>query len=246
MADIRAKGVIIKQNDYGEGHRIIHIFAEGMGIVKAVGYGAKKAKSRQAASSQFLCWGNFELYESGRDMLTLKNVDVIDGFFPLSEDITKLSLCTYISDITYAMLGLDNPDDRLLKVFLNTLYALAYRNEPVLKIKSVYELKLMSIEGYEPETERCGMCGANRVAAFDLSKGMTVCGSCTGKNSVGMSEGVYRALRYIVHSPDKKMLSFSGNDILFEKLNELSEGYVLTQSDRKFPSLAYFKTMLGI
>lgn len=243
MADIRAKGVIIKQNNYGEGHRILHIFTEGMGIIKAISYGAQKAKSRQAASSQFLCWGEFELYESGREILNLKNADINDGFMPISEDIKKLSLCTYFSDITYAMLGLNNPDDRLLRVFLNTIYSLAYRNEPILKIKSVYELKLMSIEGYMPETECCGGCGNSSLAAFDAAKGAMVCSSCAGKNSIQISESIYRALKYIISSPDRKMLSFNGNNILYEKLNEISEKYVLTQIDRNFESLTYFKIM---
>lgn len=244
MADVRTKGVIIKQNDYGEGHRIIHIFAEGMGIIKAVSYGAKKAKSRNAASSQFLCWGEFELYESGRELATLKSVNVTDGFIPLSEDIKKLALCAYMSDITYAMLGLNNPDDRLLKVFLNTLYALAYREEPILKIKSVYELKLMSIEGYAPETERCGVCGAPRLAAFDAAKGTVVCGSCAGRDCIEITESVYHALRFVVNAPDKKMLSFTGNDALYEKLGALSEKYLLVQADREFKSLSYFKNII--
>ncbi len=245
MADcIRAKGVIIKQTDYGEGNRIINIFAENMGIIKAVSYGAKKAKSRRAASSQFLCWGEFELMPGGGEMMTLKNIDLADGFLPIGEDIVKLSLCVYLSDITYAMLGMNNADNRLLRVFLNTLYALAYRNEPTLKVKSVYELKLMTIEGYAPETDKCGVCGSPSVARFDAQKGTMLCKNCAHGGTV-MNEGVYKALRYIVHSDDRKMLSFIGNDSLYEQLGEISEKYVLTHADRSFKSLGYFKAMLG-
>lgn len=244
MSDNGARGVIIKQSDYGEGHRMLSIFTEDMGIVKAVSYGAKKLKSRQAASSQVLSWGEFELYESGRDISTLKSVNVIDGFFPISEDIKKLSLCTYLFDITYAMLGEGNPDNRLLKILLNTLYALAYRDEPIMKIKSVYELKLMSVEGYEPNLGACGVCGSNQLCAVDLSKGAVVCSACASKDCVPLNEGVYRALNHIVRMPDKKMLSFTGNDVLFEMLGKISEGYLLTQADRRFDSLEYFKAIL--
>lgn len=243
MSENGTRGIIIKQSDYGEGHRMLSIFTENAGIIKAVSYGAKKLKSRQAASSQVLCWGEFELYESGRDICTLKNVNVIDGFFPISEDIKKLALCTYLFDITYAMLGEGNPDMRLLKVLLNSLYALAYRDEDIMKVKSVYELKLMSIEGYEPHILNCGVCGSNELRAFDFEKGCVVCGGCATKSGVVLSESVYRALQYIVRSPDKKMLSFTGNDILFERLGEISEKYLLTQADRSFLSLDYFKAI---
>ena len=35
MAEIRARGIIIKQSDYGEGHRMLTVFTEEYGIVKA-------------------------------------------------------------------------------------------------------------------------------------------------------------------------------------------------------------------
>ena len=34
MAEIRARGIIIKQSDYGEGHRMLTVFTEEYGIVK--------------------------------------------------------------------------------------------------------------------------------------------------------------------------------------------------------------------
>lgn len=241
MADIRAKGIIIKQHDYGEGHRMISVFAEELGIIKAVGYGAKRVKSGKAASSQFLCFGEFEL-TGGGEIMTLKNVNVSDSFYAVTEDIKKLALCSYFADITYAMLGECNPDDRLLRVFLNTIYALAYREENIMKIKSVYELKLMSIEGYAPRTDCCGVCG-KAASAFDLSRGCVVCGNCAGHDCLKLNEGVYRALRYVVGSDDRKMLSFTGNDELYKQLGELSERYFLMHNDRKFSSLDYFKLM---
>ena len=33
MAEIRARGIIIKQSDYGEGHRMLTVFTEEYGIV---------------------------------------------------------------------------------------------------------------------------------------------------------------------------------------------------------------------
>lgn len=37
MAEIRARGIIIKQSDYGEGHRMLTVFTEEYGIVKEIG-----------------------------------------------------------------------------------------------------------------------------------------------------------------------------------------------------------------
>lgn len=247
MAEIRARGIIIKQSDYGEGHRMLSIFTEEYGIVKAVSYGAGKSKSKAAASSQFLCYGDFTFYKgANKDILTVNAIDTADGFYPISEDIKKLSLCVYLSDITYSILGMNNPDERMLHIFLNSIYALAYRNEDMEKIKTVYELKLMSVGGYAPSIHSCVSCGSFNVFAFDLLKGGMVCRECGGKYIIRIDKNMYRALDYIISSEDKKMLSFNASGNLLKELGKLTEQYVSLQLDRKFPSLDYYKAMLDM
>ncbi len=226
MAEIRARGIIIKQSDYGEGHRMLTVFTEEYGIVKAVSYGVKKSKSKAAASSQFLCYGDFDFYKG------------------VGKDIIKLSLCVYLADITYCILGMNNPDSRMLHLFLNSVYALAYRDEPMDKVKAVYELKMMSIGGYSPQLNACVSCGSNEVYAFDLLKGGSVCRACGGKYIVKLDKNLYRALDYIIYSDDKKMLSFNASDGLMKLLCKIAEQYVELQLDQKFSSLDYYKTML--
>lgn len=242
MGVFKERGIIIKQNDYGEGHRMLSIFTASRGIIKAVSYGAKRQKSKSAAASQFLCCGEFELYASNRDAASINSINAAESFSPVSEDIEKLALCTYFADITYAMLGEGNPDERLLKTFLNVVYALAYRDEPLDKVKAVYELRLMTLEGYMPNIGACG-CGSRDICAFDFDKGSTVCAKCRGKNSAVLSPGVYKAMAYITRAEDKRILSFTGSAALFKELGAASERYLLTHTERSFKSLDYYKLM---
>lgn len=247
MAEVRARGIIIKQSDYGEGHRMLSIFTEEYGIVKAVSYGVKKAKSKAAASSQFLCYADFTFYKGAdKDIMTVNSIDTVDGFYPISEDIKKLSLCVYLADITYSMLGMNNPDSRILHIFLNSVYALAYKDEPAEKVRIVYELKLMSAGGYHPEIHACVSCQSRDVTAFDLLKGGTVCRNCGGKYVIRMDKNMYRAMDYIISSEDKKMLSFNASEELMKDLGKLSQQYISLQLDRAFQSLDYYKTMLDM
>ena len=245
MGNITARGVIIKQSDYGEGHRMLWIFTEDYGIVKAVSYGAKKVKSKAAASTQFLCYGDFELYAPNRDVATVNSISVIDGFEKIGEDIVKLALCTYFADLVYSLLGVNNPDNRLLHIFLNAVYALAHRNENIQKVKAVYELKLMSAGGYMPNLEKC-TCSSEAVYGFDVAKGSVVCRSCAGVEVMPINEQVYKAMAFIVGCEDKRMLSFAGNDTLYKVLGGISERYVLVHTEQKFKSLDYYKIMADI
>ena len=134
----------------------------------------------------------------------------------------------------------------MLHIFLNCIYALAYKNEDMAKVKAVYELKMMCVGGYMPNLGSCSSCGSGAVYAFDLLKGGMVCKSCGGKYAVRMDRTLYAALEYITSSDDKKMLSFNAGEDLIKRLGALTEQYVSLQLDIQLSSLDYYKTMLNM
>ncbi len=237
MDDLIYRGIILKQNNYGEAHRMLSIFTESDGIIKAVRYGIRGKKSSNAAAFQVFSYGDFKLRPSRGEVMTAVSADIKDGFYPISEDITKLSLLTYLADITYGLLGESNPDKRILSLFLNIAYAMSYRDEPLLKLKSVYELKLMCAGGYMPAV-------AADEQYFSLEKGCTQSYDRRDAGSIRLTSVMSEFMRYIISCPDRKMLSFTVNDdAAFVELSNLTEKYVSIQCDREFPSLNYFKAM---
>ncbi len=243
MANSFVKGIVIKQSAYGDGHRILSIFGEGTGIIKAISYGAGKSKSSNAASSQVLCYGTFSLAANGGRLMSVKGADITDSFYPISCDIKKLALVSYLGDITYEILGENNADDNILGLYLNTLYALAYRDADIKKAKAVYELRLMSMGGYMPALDKCVECGSDEVHAFDLLKGGAVCKVC-GAGAVKVNKAVVDAIRYITGCDNKRMLSFEASEQMIDYLNKIAQGYVSAQLDKKFKSLDYYNTIL--
>ncbi len=246
MDDLIFRGIIIKQNNYGDAHRMLTIFTESNGIIKAVRYGIRGKKTSNAAAFQLLCYGDFKLRPSKGDIMTASEADIIDGFYPVSEDIVKLSLLSYLADITYALLGEANPDRRILSLFLNTVYAAAYRSEPYLKLKTVYELKLMCADGFMPQLGGCGVCGGE-ARYFSPDRGCMVCRSHRNAGDIKTSQGAAAIMKHIVTCPDKKMLAFSVKDeAYYSELSALTEKYVSAHADKEFASLGYFKAMLAM
>lgn len=247
MANVTERGIVIKRSDYGDNNCILKLFTRESGIISAVIYGIKRGKNNgKAASGQFLCYGDYELYFGKGNMASVDNVDIIDAFLAVSNDIAKLALSAYMAETVMTYLGENNPDERLYGIFLNCIYALAHRDDSIDKIKSVFELKLMCAEGLSPMLNRCACCGSNEIEAFDAEAGGMVCRSCMKGSSVKISAAVYKALYFLVYGEDKKMLSFSGNDILLRELGKISESYLLKQSDREFKTLGYFKAMRNV
>lgn len=244
MADFSERGIVLKRSDYGENNCMLSIFTRRSGILKAVVYGVKRGKNNsKAASAQFLCYGDYDLYGGRGSAASVNGVNIIDAFLPVSNDIAKLSLCAYMAETVITLLGENNPDERLFGILLNCVYALAYRDDDIMKIKSAFELKLMCAEGYAPELGSCVKCGSEEITAFDAREGGMVCRECMRGTSKRISAATYRALYYLVSCPDKRMLSFNGNDTLIKEIGEISENYLLEQSDSRFKTLDYFKAI---
>ncbi len=243
MNDLIYRGIIIKQSNYGDAHRMLTIFTETDGIIKAVRYGIRGKKTSNAAAFQVFCYGDFHLRPSRGDIMTAVGADMIDAFYPVSEDIAKLSLISYLADITYALLGEMNPDSRILAMFLNAVYAAAYRNEMTDKIKAAYELKLMCAAGFMPDVGACGECGAD-AEYFSPDRGCMVCSLHRRAGDVAISADAAAVMKYLTVCPDKRMLAFNiNNDACLSLLSDAAEKYVAAQSDREFNSLKYYKSM---
>ncbi len=247
MASIKANGLILKQKNYGEANRMLTVFCEGYGIVKASVYGVNGGRRRQAAASQFLSYGAFVFYQGKGDILTVNTVEPLESFFPIQEDIAALALSTYFADITYSALDMQTPDDGLLRTLLNALYMLAYRDMPAAVIKLVYELRLAMHAGFMPVTDFCVVCGDNEnISGFSMEENGVVCGECEKKlpGSIPLGPAAFHALYYILHASPKKIFSFQMGENTVRELRELAERYVLRHLDRDFPSLAYYKQMI--
>lgn len=246
MGNVSAKGIVLRQVNYGEADRMLTVFTDEYGIIKAAARGVRRMKSRRSAAAQFLCYGEFDLYMSGGEVSTLNSVSVLDAFYPVSEDISAISLFTYFADMAMAGVGFSNPDVQILRLFLNTLYMCAYKKLNLISAKVVYELRFMATIGFVPMLGRCSACGkSENITGFDLNFGV-VCEECRRKTEgcIDMPEDVYHAICYILASEEKKMFSFKASADVMRKVSNISEKYVSRHLEKNFSSLDYFKKIL--
>lgn len=244
MANIKTKGIVIRQRDYGEADRMLTIFTEEHGIIKAAAHGARRTRSKQSAASQFLCFGEFMLYRGGGDVANVNSVTPIDSFYPIQEDISKLALGTYFADVLYHILDSANPDAALLRLFLNTLYALAYKNMSAEKIKTVFEWRAMALGGFMPQLGACVQCGqTDAPARFRIRSGAVLCAQCGSHNDIKLDELMLIIMRYAICADDKKLFSFRAPDDVIKRVSDLSEKYTAHHLEHEFESLKYYKRL---
>lgn len=244
MPVIKATGIVLKQTEYGESNRMILIFTKEYGIINAAVYGAKSLKGGKGVACQVLSFSEFELSKSKGDIYTVSSANLKESFFPIAEDMGKLSLAAYLCDITYYAVGTENPEERVLSLLLNTLYAISYNNTEIRKAKCVYEMRMMCLLGYKPTLTKCVRCGnIKNIVSFSIKSGGLICSDCPSEG-IPIGKSVAKALGFIISEEDKRMFSFTLSEELLKALERICEDYVRTQLDMEFASLLYFKNMI--
>lgn len=242
------KGLVIKEQSVSESDRLITILTDTQGIIRAFSKSSKNMKSRNFASTQLLCYSTFDIY-IGKDKYIVSNADLNTLFFDLCKDITKLSLAQYFCEIAFVLFPHDESSE-LLRLILNALYCIEKNKFPLLQIKSVVELRSISIMGYMPDLIGCSMCreyNAN-VMYFLLAEGKIVCDKCYDDKQhvhvLQLDMSTLAALRHIIYSDEKNFFSFSVSDDVLSKLSFITESYLKRHTNNDFKTLTLFQSFI--
>ena len=241
MDCIKTRAIVARRADYAEANCMLTLFAEGLGVISACCYGVKSKKSSLRAAAQPLCYAEFVLSRGSGDIYRVTGAEILEAFYPISEDITKLALSGYLLEITGDVFSAE--DNAPLSLLLNTLYVLAYKNVGLDIAKAVFELKIMQYSGYEPSLYHCIKCGKNEASAFSVSGG-AVCASCRTRAMPMLSGDVLAAMEYILKSDTKRIFSFEISKQAIDALAKICEAYILSKSDKHYKSLEYYRKLL--
>lgn len=216
------------------------VLADGLGVISVSGYGVKSKKSKTRVRVLSCC--NFVLSKKNGDIYRMEQMELVDGFYPVCEDIEKLSLANYLSDLTRD--AFETADPNVLSLLLNTMYVISYKELDLNLVKAVFEIKLAQYMGYEPQMDACIKCGKQEsFAAFDILGGMK-CRLCTGGSDIQITGGTYAAIKHILFGDTAKIFSFSASSEVLKQLSKIAEKYILEKCERSYKSLEYLKKLI--
>ena len=244
---VTARGLVLRQVRYKEADRILTLLTADRGKLTVKARGALRKGSRMAAATQALCYSEFTLF-GNRGKWTADEGSTLEQFLGLREDISQLALGAYFAELLDTVCQEEQSAGPALQLALNALYALSRGIYTPEHVKAVFELRLLSLEGFQPEVDVCGVCGRTEPdgAMFSPASGMVHCAGCApGAEgaSVALDKESLAALRHIVTAPARKEFSFALQDASLERLGRAAELFVRYQLDRNFYSLDYWKSV---
>ncbi len=160
----------------GEADRIVVLMTETRGKVRAVAKGVRKTKSRFGGRLEPTSHVAMLLYE-GRQLDIISQVDSIDHFRPIREDLDRLGQAVTMLEVVDQVAQERESSPRLYQMLLGAMRTLAAK--PSVVVVPAFFWKVLDLEGLRPELDHCVTCGSDiDLVAFDVDQGGVLCRTC--------------------------------------------------------------------
>lgn len=240
----KVMGLVIRETDYKDNDKILTVLTKELGKISVCAKGVRNSRSKNAHSVRFLCYSEFVLSGGTNNFYYMRQCNLVQSFYKISEDIVKLSLASYLSALAGEIVPECSESGEVLNLLLVTFYVLANQDKDLKTVKAAFELRLMAEQGYVPELGGCSQCGkVTNPMFFDVGTGEIRCGECKARG-MKINANLLDALKYIINCPINKLFSFSISDNISNELFTCCEQYALSVTGKPVKSLEYLKMFL--
>ena len=234
MYRIQTKGLILRSTAYGEANKMLTVLTGENGKISVAAKGGKSHK-RGAFLNNF-CYCDFSLVKRG-NIYSMESAQPVESFFGISKSVEKLYAASAVTAFAAYICGEDTPCEDMLRLCLNSLYALAELDTPPEKVMLAFYIKASEKSGYSPEVSCCTLCGnTENLLYFSPVCGGAVCGECHNAEPYIGTDGL-ELMRFVLNADLKDILKFKASDAEIEKLYGIMKLFISEHFDYKVKEL---------
>lgn len=151
MRTVTTKCVILGHTNLGESDKIIYLYSDELGKIRAIAKGARKITSKFTGHLETLNFCTVELYFSPRNTI-IREIITNKSPFKKRKSFKTLSNALKIAEITNQALYENQTLENLTQLLKNAVKQLSKSRKKDLVARS-YTIKLLDKCGYIPDTE---------------------------------------------------------------------------------------------
>ena len=180
MIQTENTAIVLRRVNYRDNDRMVTLLSPSRGRIDAVIRNCRKPKSHNLNAGELFALGDYMLIEAGGHM-TVTSVHLIETFYPLRNDFTRLACGTWLLSLAEAAAEPEQEQRELFMLLLHTLSRLAFSDQPWKPLLSGFLLHFSACQGFNPRLNHCVLCGKRMEEPpffFDAEEGGLCCGDC--------------------------------------------------------------------
>lgn len=242
----RIEAIVLRRSNFGEADRLLTLYSRERGKVRAIAKGARKPQSRKTGHVELFMRTRF-LIAQGRNLDIVTQAEMVESYAPLRADLIRTTYASYAVELLDRFTPDDERNPRLYDLLAS---ALEWMGEaPDIRLAArFYELKLLSLAGYQPQLFFCLGCGdpieeVDQYFSFEL--GGLLCPACreVDRNAVPASAVAIKVLRYLQTRGWETVRALQLKPVLHRELESLMHGYITYVLERNLKSVDFLKRL---
>jgi DNA repair protein RecO (recombination protein O) len=195
----RDEGIVLRTIKLGEADRIVTIFTQGHGKIRAVAKGIRKTTSKFGARLEPTSRVALQCYR-GRELDVVTQAETLEANRVLREEYGLLTHAVPMLEAIDQVAQEREPNPAAYRMLTGALRTLAERRSPM--VTPAFFWKLLSLEGFHPMLDGCARCAtetdAGELVAFDLDEGGALCRACARGGGRPLSSDALDLLRRLL------------------------------------------------
>ena len=148
----KSQAIVIASKPYSEADKIITLFTKDYGKITTLAKGVKRLKSKKRASLENFSYINFSASQT-KGMPILTETEVVNTFSSWKNDIKKVSVAYYLSEVIQKTTQEEEPHRELFILMLFTLKSLE-NSSNLREVRYSFSKKLLENLGFWPEGKK--------------------------------------------------------------------------------------------
>lgn len=240
---IITNGLVIRASDHGENDRLITALTAERGKILFTAKGIKSTKNKNRAGCSLFSYSEFVLNERG-GYYVLSECTPKKMFPGIEKDIESMYVACYICEVVDFVCMDGAVENDVLRLSLNSLYALSEKLRPADTVKTVFETRLLLSLGVMPPFDGCALCGSDgEKLYFSIGDGDVLCQSCLSReekrDAFQLTNEAVRFFTYENSCDHKKIYGPEPDPCAAE----IIEKYLIASLGKSFVSLNQYKKL---
>lgn len=160
MGMVSSEAMVLRTYDLAEADKIAVCFTRDAGVVRCVARGARRLKSKFGAGLEPFTLIHLSYFEKeGRELVTIRHLEITHSFFKLSGMIEVVSGMAYMSELVMAFSPPHEPNEKMYRMIRACLEVIEKAPEDLAMVLRYFEGWMLRLTGFFAVMSNCSSCG---------------------------------------------------------------------------------------
>ncbi len=205
MSILKTRAIVLRTIDLREADRIIELYTDQYGKLRAVARGIRKISSRLAGHLEPFTDTEVMLAEGRGDLPTITGAKAVCHYAGLRRDLAAVAAASYVAELVCRLTPDQQPSRRFPVLLRECLQALDRQHDSQV-VARYFEWRAIQASGWEPDLRHCALCHRQlspHGLAWSFAHGGVLCSQCRVQDPAAraVSADALKVLRLYAEQP---------------------------------------------